>query len=252
MFFTKKGFNDRYQTTSINKMTSRVFNADVVSHGSYAYTTAKLSAKLSNARISKSILAMESFVGKKVLDIGCGDGAYSYELAQSGAALVVAIDPVENAIAYAMQKYRDSANLRFECVDLYEIDVTQQPYDIVVLRGVLHHLHDLEKGVEIVCRLAKKILIMEPNGYNLILKIIEKTSKYHIEHQEQSFAASKLRGLFKKNNGKIIFEEFIGLVPFFCPDWLTKIAKYLEPLVESLPFIRNVACGQYIFAVEIS
>lgn len=232
-------------------MSEKAFSNDMNSHGGYAYTTDRLSAKMSNARISKSILAMDNFVGKKVLDIGCGDGAYSIELAQAGAALVMAIDPVKNAVENAAKKYSHIRNLKFEAVNIYDIEIPQQPYDIAVLRGVLHHLPDLEKGIEIACKLAKKIIVMEPNGYNPVLKIIEKTSSYHIEHNEQSFTPAKLRRLFEKNGGKIVFDEFVGLVPFFCPDYFAKIMKFFEKAVESIPVINAISCGQYMFAVEI-
>jgi ubiquinone/menaquinone biosynthesis C-methylase UbiE len=232
-------------------MSETAFTSDVAKHGGYAYTAGTLSGDMSNARISKSILGMDSFVGKKILDIGCGDGAYSYEFVQHGAAFVLGVDPVAKAIESAAEKYKNISNLRFECADIYKMELPSQPYDIAVLRGVLHHLPDLEKGIEIACKLAKKILVMEPNGYNPVLKIIEKTSKYHIEHREQSFTPKRLRQLFEKNNGKIIFDEFVGLVPFFCPDYLAKILKFFEPTTELLPLIKHISCGQYMFAVEI-
>lgn len=232
-------------------MSEKAFTSDVTKYDGYAYSTGTLSGRLSNARISKSILGMDSFVSKKILDIGCGDGAYSYEFVQYGAALVVGIDPVEKAIEIATEKYKNISNLSFVCADLYEMSLPAQPYDIAVIRGVLHHLSDLEKGIEIVCKLAKKILVAEPNGYNPLLKIIEKTSKYHIEHREQSFTPKRIRQIFEKNNGKIIFDEFVGLVPFFCPDYLAKILKFFERPVELLPLIKQISCGQYMFAVEI-
>ncbi len=232
-------------------MSEQAFSKDVSKHGGYAYTTEKLSARMSNARISKSILRMTSFTNKTVLDIGCGDGAYSLELLQAGAKFVIAIDPVEKAIQAATEKYKNISNLTFECVDLYKMPILQEKFDIVILRGVLHHLPDLEKGIEIACKLGKKILIMEPNGYNPVLKIIEKTSKYHIEHHEQSFTPKRLNQLFQQNNGRVVFHEYIGLVPFFCPDSFTKILKFFEPLVESLPIVRAISCGQYMFAVDI-
>ncbi len=232
-------------------MSEKAFTDDIELHGGYVYTTEKISSKMANARISKSILSMDSFVGKKVLDIGCGDGTYSLQLAQTGAALVVATDPIAEAIQTAAKKYQNISNLRFECLDLYKMEIPSKPYDIAVLRGVLHHLPDLEKGIEIACKLAKKILVMEPNGYNPVVKIIEKTSKYHIEHHEQSFTPARLRSLFEKNNGKIVFGEFIGLVPMFCPDFLAKTLKFFERPVEVSPFISAISCAQYMFAVEV-
>ncbi len=232
-------------------MSETTFAKDVIKYGGYAYTAGNLSCTVANARISKSILGMDSFVGKKILDIGCGDGSYSYEISQNGAALVVGIDPVEEAVKQAAKKYHDVANLRFECADLYKLDLSQPPYDIAILRGVLHHLPDLERGMEIACKLAKKILIMEPNGYNPIVKIIEKTSRYHIEHQEQSFAPAKLNRIFKKYNGEVVFYEYVGLVPMFCPDFVAKFFKFFEKYVEAVPLVRQLSCGQYMFAVEI-
>ncbi len=233
-------------------MSETAFTKDINKHGGYAYTIDAISGKVSNARITKSFLAMESFAGKRIIDIGCGDGTYSYSIAQQGAAMVVAIDPVENAVMGAAKKYKNIANLKFETVDLYNIEIPSQPYDVAILRGVLHHLPDLEKGIEIACKLAKRVLVAEPNGYNPVLKIIEKTSRYHIEHQEQSFLPSRLRAIFAKNSGKVIRDEFIGLVPFFCPNWMVPILKFFEPFVEKLPLINRISCGQYIFLTEIS
>lgn len=229
----------------------KAFIQDVEKNGGYAYTADRLSSRMSNARISKSILAMEDLRGKTIIDIGCGDGTYSIELASQGAKSVLAVDVVKNAIEMAAKKYQDVENLSFKAVDFYKMELPQEPYDVAVLRGVLHHLPDLEKGIEIACKLAKKIIVMEPNGYNPVLKIIEKTSRYHIEHHEQSFAPQRLRSLFSRNNGEVVFEEFVGLVPFFCPDNLAKILKFLEPWFEKMPLLKKICCGQFMFLVAV-
>ena len=226
----------------VNNVSNKAFLQDVNEFGGYAYTAQALSGRMSNARISKSILAMDVFTGKKIIDIGCGDGTYSYELAQQKPALVVAIDPVENAVKAAAKKYKEVENLRFECVDLYQMEIPQEPYDIAILRGVLHHLPDLEKGIEIACKLAKKILVIEPNGYNPVLKIIEKTSRYHIEHGEQSSAPATLRRIFKKYGGIVVFDEFVGLVPFFCPDKAANFLKFFENLFETSKYLKLILC----------
>ena len=162
------------------------------------------------------------------------------------------IDPVENGITSARAKYGDIANLQFECDDLYTMAVPEEKYDIVVLRGVLHHLPDLSKGIARACLFGKKIIILEPNGYNPVMKIIEKTSKYHIEHEEQSFRPKLLRDKFIGNGGRVVKDEYVNLVALFCPDWLARICKFFEPLVESIPLVKHIACGQYCFVVEMS
>lgn len=230
----------------------KFFAKDVEKHGTYVYASGStLSIKLSSDRRCKSILGIDSFAGKTVLDIGCGDGIYTKDIAKKNTALVLGIDPIAEVIEHARRTYKDVPGLKFECADLYKMEAPKEPYDLVILRGVLHHLPDLEKGIERACLMGKRIIILEPNGYNPILKIIEKTSKYHIDHQEQSFAPSRLRTEFIKNGGKILREEYSNLVPTFCPDWLTKIVKYFEPIVEKIPYFRNIACGQYAFLVEM-
>lgn len=227
-----------------------IFSDDVVRHGSYAYTTENLSGKLSNARISQAVLARNLFFGKKVVDVGCGDGVYSIELAQSGAKTVLGIDLAKNAIEVAAKNYANISNLRFEMRSVYDVN-DDHKCDVAVLRGVLHHVPNLELAIETVCKIAKTIVVVEPNGYNPILKIIEKISPYHRAHDERSFYPHHLRKLFTKFGGEVTFEEYIGLVPFFCPRWIARLCKFFEPLIERLPIIRNLCCGQYIFVVEM-
>ena len=86
---------------------------------------------------------------------------------------------------------------------------------------------------------------------SIALKIIEKTSRYHIEHGEQSSAPATLRRIFKKYGGIVVFDEFVGLVPFFCPDKAANFLKFFEKTVESILFFRAIACAQYMFSVEV-
>lgn len=216
----------------------KMFAQDTEKYGTYFYASAAtLSIDLSSKRRCRSILEMESFAGKRVIDIGCGDGIYTYELMRTNPALVLGVDPIAEVIEHARKKYADFPNLHFECADLYTMEVLKEKYDVVVLRGVLHHLPDLDCGIQKAC---------------LLLKIIEKTSRYHVEHQEKSFFPSLLRKEFSKNGAKIIKDEYIGLVPTFCLDWMVPILKFFEPLVERLPIIKNIACGQYVFLAEIT
>jgi len=225
-----------------------VFNQDVSASGSYAYTVNRLSSVLANKRISDAFAAIYPPQGKRFLDLGCGDGTYSLELIQRGADFVLGIDPSEKAVTAATAKadkagFTDKA--RFQVGNIYDLSLTEH-FDCIVLRGVLHHLPDAGKALRAVAPFAPNVLIMEPNGTNPVVKIIEKTSRYHIEHEEQSFPLSTLRRwLFEAG-----FTQFtcnhVNLVPMFCPDWLAKVCKFMESTFEAIPFIRNISCGQYI------
>jgi 2-polyprenyl-3-methyl-5-hydroxy-6-metoxy-1,4-benzoquinol methylase len=82
------------------------FNQDVVANAGYWYTTnAPLSSRLANLRNSEGIFGVFDFTGRRVIDIGCGDGCYTVELSDRGRpAIVCGIDPAPEAIKVARQK----------------------------------------------------------------------------------------------------------------------------------------------------
>jgi tRNA (mo5U34)-methyltransferase len=81
------------------------------------------------------------FRGKQVLDIGCRDGALSFEAERLGAAAVLGVDfdlPEAN-IAFLKRALR--SNAVFERRNLYDLrPETVGRFDIVLLPGVVYHL----------------------------------------------------------------------------------------------------------------
>ncbi len=229
-----------------------IFSRDAFETGSYAYTGTRLSSALANERMSYAATAIYPMEGKRILDLGCGDGSYSLDLIRKGAASVFGIDPAEAAVATATIN-ADTAGLStkatFQTGNLYSLDLTER-FDCIVLRGVLHHLPDAARALEAVATFADNILIIEANGANPLLKLIEKTSKYHIEHEEQSFCAFTVKKWLAKAGMKTVACNYVNLVPMFCPDWMARICKVVEPLVEAVPGMRNIACGQYVILAK--
>jgi SAM-dependent methyltransferase len=225
------------------------FDQDVATGGGYQYTGNKLSSFLANKRMSDSIKSFYNFSNLNVLDCGCGDGKYTKDYMEFGAASVLGLDPAEKAIESASKANNDE-NITFAVGDVYslntnnEIKNRNQLYDIAVLRGVLHHVSDQSLAVKSVAQVSNAILILEPNGNNPVLKIIEKVSKYHIEHEEQSFTLKQIKKWLKDAGYSQVKHKYINLVPFFCPDWFAKLANFLTPLVERIPILRVLLCGQ--------
>jgi 2-polyprenyl-3-methyl-5-hydroxy-6-metoxy-1,4-benzoquinol methylase len=74
-----------------------------------------------------------SFAGKRVLEIGCGNGRLTYQYAAE-AALIHGIDPSETKIAEAQEKMQANLQNRLEFWNVgIENFFAPEPYDIVML-----------------------------------------------------------------------------------------------------------------------
>ncbi len=229
------------------------FNRDVDARQGYVYSTSeRLSCRLANQRMTEAILELAEVAGKRVIDIGCGDGIYTLDLVRAGAREVLGVDAAERAVESARERGRGIAGLRFEAVDIYALEIPDEPYDVAVVRGILHHLYDAPRAVERICRVARRVVVVEPNGYNPVLKIIEKVSPYHRQHEEKSYRPSALDRWHQAAGGEVERSVYIGLVPMFCPAPMARILKILEPVVEKIPFVRAISCGQYVQRVRIA
>jgi len=231
------------------KNKTQAFNRDAINNSGYLYTTnAQLSSHLANLHLSDITLEIVDFSGKKVLDIGCGDGTYTIELFDRGQpSSIIGIDPAQAAIEIAKQKI-ENRSIEFVVENAYELSYSDNSFDIAYLRGVLHHMDQPIDALREALRVAPIIVVIEPNGYNPILKLLERFSRYHIEHNEKSYAPDTLNRWVKGIGGNIETKMFAGLVPYFCPDWLTRILKVIEPVVEKLPVINALGCAVYIFS----
>jgi len=230
-----------------------IFNADADQYSGYVYTTnASLSSRLANRRNTDSALAVMDFHGKRVVDIGSGDGTFSEELVElGGARRVQGIDPAERAVTVARRRIKDD-RLVFDVGNAYDLPYPARSFDIAFLRSILHHV---ERPVDVLreaLRVASTIVVVEPNGYNLGLKLLEKVSRYHREHGEKSYAPRRLDRWVEDLGGRIVKRQWVGLVPMFAPDWIAKPAKRVEPLLERVPGLRACGCSQYVFSAAAS
>lgn len=229
------------------------FRSDVIKNGGYKYSnTNKLSSKISSNRTNKAIKHLLGCMkGKKIIDIGCGDGVFTKELVKLNPKFITGIDPNDAAIELAKKNLSHIKNIEFQVLDVYSLPLIKK-YDIAIIRGVLHHLDQVEKAIEIICNIADEVVVAEPNGYNPVLKIMEKVSPYHILHDEKSYSPRKLDKWFKNNGGIITESMYVGFVPLFCPDFLAKILNFFEPYLEKTPLLRKFSCGQYIQKIQVT
>jgi 2-polyprenyl-3-methyl-5-hydroxy-6-metoxy-1,4-benzoquinol methylase len=224
-----------------------VFNADVEAHGGYGYANeSRKSTAYVNRRFTDVIIAATHPDGKRVVDIGCGDGTYTAQLrAETKAEFILGIDPAAKAIEHANESYVPKyKGLAYRNCYASDLVAQGERFDVAIYRGVIHHASDPGKEIVAGLRLAERIFLLDPNGLNPIVKLLERTSKYHREHFERSYRMTKLRAWIEDAGGRIESAEYFGLVPMFSPDWMVTAGAALEPLVERLPGVRALACGQ--------
>ncbi len=227
------------------------FNRDVRERRGYVYTSDKRRSFLvANRRITDEVLAFAGIVGKRVIDVGCGDGTYTQMLADAGAAYVLGADAARDAIECAKEKIGDRGNLCFRVQSAYDLEGIGERFDLAVIRGLLHHLDDAPRAIRQSVAVAREAVVVEPNGYSPALKVIEKLSRYHREHGEKSYTPSSLDRWFAEAGARVVRRSYIGLIPMFCPDALIGPLKSWESLVERLPIVRHLLCAQYVLHVR--
>ncbi len=110
----------------------------------HGHSPAVLAAhSLRTAQNSAAFLLPQLQDGHRLLDIGCGPGTITVDLADlidPGEA--VGVDQVEAVLdeARALAEQRGQSNVRFECADAYDLPFDDGSFDVVFAHQVLQHL----------------------------------------------------------------------------------------------------------------
>jgi len=223
------------------------FDADAGGGEGYVYTTAdQFSSRHVLARHFELIKNMGRLEGRSIVDIGCGDGFSTLRFWDSAhPSKMAGVDPAPNAIKVADTK-KGNRPIVFRVLTDNHVPFEDQSFDVAIIQGVLHHADDPPAIIKEALRVAREVVILEPNGLNPGLTVREKACPYHREHHERSYSRRRLRGWVESAGGKVAQEKFAVFVPIFSPDWLAKTMKALAPAVEATPGLRAIACSVYV------
>jgi 2-polyprenyl-3-methyl-5-hydroxy-6-metoxy-1,4-benzoquinol methylase len=227
------------------------FDSDIARFGRYQYTsTERLSSVRANRRYSDMILSAADFRDRRVADIGCGDGTYTRLLLSEGQPrFILGIDPSQAAVETARQSARGDSRIAFQMGTASDLIAQNQTFDIAVYRGVIHHVEEPQREIADALKLASLAIFLEPNGTNPVVKVLERVSPYHREHNERSYSLTRFRHWVRESGGQIRRAACFGLVPQFAPEWIVRPGSALEPVIERIPAVRRVLCGQLLLVV---
>lgn len=101
--------------------------------------------------------------GRRVLDIGCNAGYYSFKLAARGAS-VLAIDSDEHYLdqaRWAAERLDPERRVEFRHCQVYDLARTAERFDLILFLGVLYHLRHPLLALDLIARLVRGRLILQ-------------------------------------------------------------------------------------------
>ncbi|MFO0994992.1 MAG: methyltransferase domain-containing protein [Hyphomicrobiales bacterium] len=108
------------------------------------------------------VAAAARFAGVRALDLGPSDGFFSMKMAQSGADVTAIDNRAKDAHGFAVMERLSGLSFDYRRMNLYDIEPSEfEPFDIVLFLGVLYHLPDMLRALDIAARLCRGRLLVE-------------------------------------------------------------------------------------------
>ncbi len=186
----------------------------------------------------KNIINYENKVG---LDIGCANGAFSIELAKSGAKKMYGIDIASEFVKKASLKAKKNyvKNIEFIEADAKKLPFKNNFFDFIICTEVLEHVPDFKVAIKEIKRVLKPggiFVITVPNSFNpaeimhqikhLLFFIIKKEP---ITHINLFFIFSVKKYFFWAKNLKVESLHFV--LPFFPKKYVNQFLIMLDLLI---------------------
>jgi len=192
--------------------------------------------------------------GMSVLEVGCGTGYFTQELARSGAD-VIAIDVSPELLEIAKANC-SAPNVRYEIQNACELSYPDTVFDSVVGSSVLHHL-EIEAALHEIYRVLKvdgSVHFTEPNMLNPQVAIQKNVPwikrKLGDSPDETAFFRWPLRRVLEQTGYRDIRIDPFDFLHPKTPVALIDRLNALGRLLENVPIISEFAGSLYIRALK--
>lgn len=192
--------------------------------------------------------------GMTVLELGCGTGYFTQELARSGAD-VVAIDVSPELLEIARSNC-SAPNVRYQIENAYALSYPEAVFDSVVGSSVLHHL-EIAAALRNIYRVLKPggtIYFTEPNMLNPQIAIQKNVplikQKLGDSPDETAFFRWPLRRLLEQTGYRDVRIDPFDFLHPKTPVPLINRVNALGRCLENVPLISEFAGSLYIRAVK--
>jgi SAM-dependent methyltransferase len=192
--------------------------------------------------------------GMTILEVGCGTGSFTRELARSGAE-VVAIDVSLELLEIARANC-SAPNVQYQIQNAYALSYSQGVFDSVVGSSVLHHL-EIEAAIRDMYRVLKPggtIYFTEPNMLNPQIAIQKNIPwikrKLGDSPDETAFFRWPLRRLLERTGYRDVRIDPFDFLHPKTPVALIDRVKAFGRFLENVPGISEFAGSLYIRATK--
>jgi len=219
-----------------------------------AYRMVVCGSERSKHTYSKRLLTVEemaiSFVGKRILDIGCGYGFRTLGIANLGAKCVIGIDLDADRIRQADEHAKSVGvtNVQFKCMNSECLEFENNSFDIVTADEMIHHAKNLSTTVSEMYRVTKPggvTVISDHNRWSLPSYLTR--AIMFKNHRTRVFSAKQIQVILRETGFKDIhYRHILFTMPFqTIPSFILKMNYALEYIIERTPFMR-LQCGVYV------
>lgn len=178
--------------------------------------------------------------GSRILELGCGDGIFAGTVLAKNFHEIDGYDYSTSAIKRANSLYGTEL-IHFFISNISELVYSPgQHWDGAFLMGFIHHVK--ESARIIVNRLSKvapNVVVVDPNGNNLIRKALECLPSYR-RAGENSFRLNQLKGIFNSAGYELVSQNIVSFVPPFTPSYLLWLMIALEKIVDASSLLKRV------------
>lgn len=199
-------------------------------------------------RRDKRAKFFKDFLGngsKKVLEIGCGTGLFTQEIAKTNN-LITAIDVSEDLINIAKERVV-SRNVNFEIGNVHKTSFARGTFDYIVGSSVLHHLN-VDGALQEFYRILKpggKLIFTEPNMLNPLIALQKNIPWLKKKMGDSPDETAFIRWMLFRKMKNFGFDN-IEIIPFdflhpATPAALALGMKYISDFMEKVPLLKEIA-----------
>jgi 2-polyprenyl-3-methyl-5-hydroxy-6-metoxy-1,4-benzoquinol methylase len=180
-----------------------------------------------------------------VLEIGCGTGLFTKELANT-ANTIVAIDISDALIRKAMERV-SSANVNFIAGNAYDTQFQSGSFDFVVGSSALHHL-EIDSALQEFSRILRsggKMMFTEPNMMNpqvaLTKNVPSLKRRAGDSPDETAFFRWQIAKKIREHNFVDVLVQPFDFVHPQTPAGLLNLTERLTIILEKIPLVKEIA-----------